>query len=350
MRLILTLSLTLLLGVSLYSQNKPYRVGTTAASFLAMGMDGAGSGMGEAYVSVTRDLSSIYWNPSGLSYLKSNEAQFVYKPWIADITASFAGVAVNVSEIGTFAIGITSMDFGDIDVTTMEMQEGTGETYSAFDYAMSLSYARKLAPWFSFGMTGKYIQSKISRLSASAIAADMGVMVNTSFFSPDGNQDNGIAIGMSISNYGTRMQYQGLELLRPIDIKPDENGNYKDVEGQFKLQSWDLPIIYRLGLSYIPFKTESQMVTLAVDALHPNNNSESVNTGAQYQISSPGFGTIFLRGGWHGLFMDNSPYGLTLGVGFHFNLLKNTGIKIDYAYQDTKYFEKYSSYSIGIVF
>jgi len=350
MKLILTLSLTLLLSISLFGQTRPYRVGTTAASFLEMGIGGAGSAMGEAYVSVARDLSSIYWNPSGLSYLKSNETQFMYKPWIADITTSFAGVAINVPDVGTFAIGISSMDFGDIGVTTLEMQEGTGETYNAFDYALSLSYARKLAPWFSFGVTGKYIQSKISRLSATAIAADLGVMINTPFFSPDGDQENGITIGMSISNYGTRMQYEGLELLRPIDILPDENGNYKDVEGQFKLQSWDLPIIFRLGFSFIPFKTESQQVTLAMDALHPNNNSESVNTGAQYQINFLGFGELFLRGGWHGLFMDNSPYGFTMGAGFHFNLLNNTGIKIDYAYQDTKYFSKYSSYSIGIVF
>ena len=89
---------------------------------------------------------------------------------------------------------------------------------------------------------------------------------------------------------------------------------------------------------------------LAVDALHPNNYSESINTGAEYQLAVQGFGRLFLRGGWHGLFMDDSPYGLTLGGGVHFTLLNNIVIKVDYAFQDTEYFDNYSSYSVGIVF
>ena len=39
---------------------KPYRVGTTTASFLEIGYGSAGSAMGDAYVSVARDLSAQY--------------------------------------------------------------------------------------------------------------------------------------------------------------------------------------------------------------------------------------------------------------------------------------------------
>jgi len=350
MRLVLIFMLIVALATSAFSQNKPYRVGTTAASFLEMGVGSAGNAMGEAYVSVTRDLSSIYWNPSGLAYLNSVEALFMYRPWIAGISTAFAGAAVNVQNLGTFGFGISSMDFGSTEVTTMEMQEGTGETFSAVDYAVSLSYARRIVQWFAFGTTGKYISSKISRLNAKALALDLGVMVNTPFFSPDGNQENGLTIGMSISNYGTRMRYEGMELLRPIDIKPDENGNYKDVEGQFKLQSWDLPIIFRLGFSFVPLLTGAQKLTVAFDALHPNNNSESINAGAEYQLSIPAVGRFFLRGGWHGLLMDDAPYGLTAGGGIHFTLLNNIILKVDYSFQDTEYFDNYSGYSVGIVF
>ena len=175
-------------------------------------------------------------------------------------------------------------------------------------------------------------------------------MIDTPFFTPDGNQENGLTIGMSISNYGTRMRYDGLELLSPIDILPNEHGNYKDVEGMYRLQSWDLPIIFRLGIAYHPIVSGSQRLTLAVDALHPNNNSESVNTGVEYQLSAQGLGRFFLRGGWHGLFMDDSPYGLTLGGGVHLTLLNDIILKLDYAFQDTEFFNNYSSYTMGIVF
>lgn len=350
MRLTLIFVLILLLTTCLFASDKPYRVGTTAAPFLEMGVGSAANSMGGAYVSHARDISSIYWNPSGLAYLNSSEVQFMYRPWIVDIATSFAGVATTVPSLGTFALGISTMDFGKTEVTTMEMQEGTGEDYSALDYAISLSYARKIVQWFSFGVTGKYISSKISRLHASAVAMDLGIMVNTSFFSPTGKNEDGLTIGASLSNYGTRMKYDGMELLRPIDILPDEHGNYKDVEGSFELQSWDLPIIFRLGASFNPIVTASQKLTFAVDALHPNNYSESINTGAEYQYAAKGFGRLFLRGGWNGLFMDKSPYGLTLGGGVHFTILNNVVIKVDYAFQDTKYFDNYSSYTIGIVF
>jgi hypothetical protein len=61
---------TVLLGVlPLTGQSKPYRVGTTTANFLEIGAESAGSAMGEAYVSVARDLSAVYWNPAGLSFM-----------------------------------------------------------------------------------------------------------------------------------------------------------------------------------------------------------------------------------------------------------------------------------------
>ena len=349
-RLSTIIILLLILTTGLFAQNKPYRVGTTAMPFLELGVGSAGVSMGEAYVSVVRDVTSIYWNPAGLAYMYSSEIQFMHRPWIAGISTKFAGAAVTVPGMGTFALGMSAMDFGSTEVTTMEMQEGTGEMFSAMDYAISLSYAKKIVSWFAFGVTGKYIASKISRMSANAMAMDLGVMINTPFFAVDGNQENGLAIGMSISNYGTRVKYDGIELLTPIDLLPEEHGNYKDVEGMYRLQSWDLPIIFRLGVSINPIVSESQKLTLAVDALHPNNNSESINAGAEYQLAIQKFGRLFLRGGWHGLFMDDSPYGLSMGGGLHLNIPGNIVLKIDYAFQDTEYFDNYSLYTVGIGF
>ena len=339
-----------LLITPLFAQNKPYRVGTTAANFLEMGIGSAANSMGEAYVSVTRDISSIYWNPAGLGYLESNEVLFMYQPWIADINVAFAGAAIKLPQIGTLGISITNMDFGRTEVTTMAMQEGTGETFSANEYAITLSYARKLADWFGFGASFKWVSSNIWHISANALAIDLGVMVNTNFFSFSGKRVDGMSIGMSISNYGTKMQYDGIDLLVPIDLLPNENGNYKDIEGQYRLQGWELPLIFRVGASIKPFVNDTQQLTLAVDALHPNNNSESINLGAQYAIKFLGLGDFYIRGGYRGLYMDETEYGLTLGAGIHLTLLNNNSIKMDFAYKDVGIFGNTLTYSIGINF
>jgi len=347
---ILTLLLNIVIIHSLFAQNKPHRVGTTAANFLEIGIGGAGSAMGEAYVSTVRDISGIYWNPAGLGYLTTNEAMFVYHPWIADIDVGFAAAGMVIPQIGTFAIGITSVNYGRTEVTTMLMQEGTGETYAANEYALSLSYGRQLVNWFAFGASAKFISSKIWHMSANAMAVDLGVIVNTHFFTFSGGRENGMSIGMSISNYGTKMRYDGIDLLQSIDIAPNETGNYEYVEGQYRLQSWELPLIFRVGASINPISTARQRLTISVDALHPNNNSESINLGSEYMINIPGRGKLFLRGGYHGLYMDKSVFGLTLGGGFVINFMNNKAFKIDYTYKDIGLLGKNSIYSLSLLF
>jgi hypothetical protein len=155
---------------------------------------------------------------------------------------------------------------------------------------------------------------------------------------------------MSISNYGTPLKYDGLDLLRPIDISPAEEGNYRDASGQFRLQGWELPLLFRIGVSVTPIATENHEIILAVDALHPNNNTESVNIGGQYALNLPTFGKVFLRAGYKGLFMEDSQYGLSYGFGVQTNLLFNRGLKLDFSYRDLGILGSTYSYGISVLF
>ncbi len=338
------------LACDLAAQNKPYRVGTTACNFLEMGIGGAGNAMGDAYVSVARDISSLYWNPAGLAYMENNEVLFMYQPWLLDTYFGFAGAAIVLPRLGTLSFGISNMDFGRTPVTTLEMQDGTGETFAARESAITLSYSRKLAQWFSFGFSGKWVSSSIWHMSAQALAVDLGVVVNTPFFSFSGNPNDGMNIGMSISNYGTKIKYDGIDLLTSIDILPEQNGNYKDLEGQYRLQGWELPLIFRIGASITPLANDFHRLTLAIDALHPNNNNESINLGSEYRVNAFGAGRFYLRAGYKGLLLDDSQYGLTFGGGIHLSLMRNQALKIDYAYRDMGMLGNSSIYSIGLTF
>jgi len=343
--------LLFIMGFSVNSSaQKPHRVGTTTANFLEIGYGSAGSSMGDAYVSIVNDLSAVYWNPAGLGYMEQNEALFLYQPWLVDIYTSFAGIGLVLPRIGTLAVSILQMGYGDIDVTTLKMQEGTGEKYTANDIAINISYARKLAQWFAFGGTAKYISSKIWHSSARAFAVDLGVIVNTNFFSFTNERMDGMKIGMCISNYGTKMRFDGMDLLNYVDILPYEEGNYKYVPGQFKMDEWELPLIFRLGIALDPLIFSNQRITIAVDALHCNNNSEFVNIGAQYKLNIPTTGTFYLRGGYKGLFLEDSEFGLTFGGGMVIRTMYNNAIKFDYGFRDVGVFGKTHSYSIGVLF
>jgi hypothetical protein len=330
-----------------YAQ-KPIRVGTTAANFLEIGFGAAGASMGDAHVSFGNDVSALYWNPAGLARLTRSEAMFVSQPWIAGINTSFSAVGIVLPGIGTLGAGIILMDYGEMEVTTMVMQDGTGEKFSPKDMAIYVSYARNLAEWFSFGASGKIVNSNIWHLSATAVAFDLGVIIQTPFFSP--TEEDGMRIGMSISNYGTPLKYDGLDLLNPIDISTGEEGNYRDASGQFRLQEWELPLIFRIGTSITAYKSDQNEFILTADALHPNNNSESVNVGGQYSLSIPTFGKVSLRGGYKALFMEASQFGLSLGMGVQTYLLFNIGLKAEYAYRDIGVLGNVNSFGISIMF
>jgi hypothetical protein len=329
---------------------EPNRTGTTAANFLEIGFGAAGAAMGDAYVSVSDEFSTAYWNPACLAYADGTTAVFFHQPWIAGINHSFASASIDLSRLGTVALSIISVDYGEMEVTTMEMQEGTGEMFDVDDMAIGLSYGRQLATWFAFGATAKYITSKIWHSTARAVAMDLGIFIQTQFFSPSGERENGMNIGMSISNYGSRMQYDGLDLLNPIDVRPAEEGNYRDVPGQFRLEEWELPLFFRIGFSLTPVVVGPHELLLAVDALHPNNNSESVNVGCQYSLSSQSLGRIHLRAGYKSLFMKNAEYGLSAGIGITTYLLHNAALSVEYAYRDMGIFGGINSVGVGVKF
>ncbi len=330
------------------------RYGTTAANFLEIGIGSRATSMGDAYVAVANDVSSIFWNPAGLAHVPNSSALFMIQPWLADIDLLFAGSAVVIPNVGVLGMGITHLDYGEMDVTNLEYQDGTGERFGASDVAATFTFSRKIVSWFSFGSSAKYVSSKIWHSSASAFAVDLGVLVNTNFFSFTGNDKDGMNIGMSISNYGTRMKYDGIDSYQPIDISEFEEGNYGDVAGQFRTSEWELPLIFRIGFALKPIVSNIINMTISADALHPNNNTESINIGAALDYKIPGFGQVSFssgaKNGMNSLNKDGNDFSVTFGLGAKMFYLGNKSLSIDYTYKPMGILGNVQIYTVGVSF
>ena len=205
-------------------------------------------------------------------------------------------------------------------------------------------------PWFAFGANAKLVQSNIWHASANALALDLGVLVNTHFFSVTGEKADGMVIGMSISNYGTRMKYDGIDLYQPIDISEYEEGNYGDVAGQFRTQEWELPLLFRIGVAVKPIVSNFTTLTFSADAVHPNNNTESINIGFALKFKFPGNGAIVFRGGQKALYMNKPQFGLTGGLGLEWNFLNNRKLVVDYAYKTMGILGNVHATTVGLNF
>ncbi len=312
--------------------------GTSAASFLSISQGTKASGMGSAFVALADDPSAIYWNPAGLTDIQGASVLFERTNWIADLNYNFFAASYSLGDLGTLGLSFTSSNFEDMQVTTIEKPEGTGETFSVTDVAVSLAYSIKLTDNFSIGFNPKFIHQKIWRMSANAIAIDMGVKYITPF--------DGIVLGMSISNFGTPMKMEGKSALVLYDPDPNSTGNNGKIPASLQTEEWELPLNFRVGLVYSPVNTDLHKLTVAVDALHPSDNYESVNLGAEYTFDD----MFSIRGGYKSLFLKNSEESFTLGVGVKQLLLGNLAVMIDYAYEDFGRLANIQKFSISIKF
>ncbi|MBN1996855.1 PorV/PorQ family protein [candidate division KSB1 bacterium] len=315
------------------------KVGTTAARFLNIDVGARAVGMGGAYTTMANDVSAIYWNPAGLVRFSESQVLFNHISWIADISYDFAGIAIPLQQWGTLGFGAFFLTMDEMEVTTVDQPMGTGEMFDAGSYTFSASYAKALTDRFSIGGNFKYIYENIRNCSATGIAFDIGTQYETQF--------NGLMIGMSITNYGTKMQMTGRDMQIQADINQRLHGNNENINANLETDQFDLPLLLRVGVGMNVLQaSETNDLLLAVDAMHPNDDTQSLNLGAEYAFKK----TFFLRAGYKSLLARDSQIGLSMGAGFLLKIPGFSSLCIDYAYQDFGVLTNIQMFSIGLGF
>ena len=335
--LLIIFSISLLQSIGFSQVTK---TGTTAAKFLSIGIGPRANAMGGAFTSIVSDASALYWNPAGAADLTRYEALFTYTSLFKDlnINLNYFALVIPADEVGSFGVSVTALDYGDMDVTTEYYPEGTGEKFSAASYAFGLSYARHITENFSAGVTVKYITEGIFNSSANGVAFDIGTIFKTPFF--------GIKFASIITNYGSKMQMTGEDLLIRYDADPSRHGNNSSVDGYIKTDQFELPLRLQIGISKDIQFFDGQRVTLAVDATHPNDNAEYVNVGGELSFLD---NLIFLRAGYKGLFLKDNQEGLTLGAGLDY-ALGVFSVGFDYSYQEFEFLSYTHSFGVSLKF
>ena len=326
----------LLFNSALLSQDGVSKSGTTAAKFLSIGVGPRANGMGGAFASVANDASSMYWNPSGIAYVDDFNAVFTYTKLFADINLNYLGVVIPTGEMGNIGINVTTLNYGEMDVTTEEFPEGTGETFTSGSYAFGLSYARFITDNFVVGANIKYIRENIYNSSAEGLAIDVGTIFTTPFY--------GIKFASSITNFGTKMNITGDDLLVRYDQDETTRGNNETVDARISTDAFELPLRLQIGISKDVMIADGQRFIMAVDANYPNDNDQWVNVGGELSLFN---NLVFVRGGYKALFLDDTQEGLTFGFGLKYDQSNVLGIQVDYAYQQQEFLD--NTHSFGLI-
>jgi len=312
------------------------KTGSTSAQILKLNVGPRAIGMGGAFTAIADDITSLYWNPSGTANIESNEAFFNHSSLYMDITHDFAAIATNISGFGSVGAFVSVLSMDEMLVRTISQPEGTGEFFKYGALVVGLNYARYLTENFSIGFNAKYINESIWHMNAAGFAIDVGTLYKIPVL-------NELRIAASVSNFGTKMQLSGRDATENLRAGAG-GGNL--VNANLEMDKFDLPLLFRFGISADVIKEESSRLTVAIDALHPNDHTEYLNSGLEYAWNE----IVHVRVGYNSLFEKNSEKGLTLGFGLKYRIYDLIKLKFDYAFQDFGRLKDVHYFSVGLNF
>lgn len=218
----------------LFSQNKSTGVlstTTTAVPFLRINPDARAGGMGDVGIATPVDANGLYANPAKMAFIDQtgdpghpNQYGFAmsFSPWLKALVndiylASLNGYYV-VKKEQVISASLRYFSLGNIQFTDAN---GTNtQQFSPREFAVDVSYARKLGNYFSIAASLRYIYSNLATGQAvggqevkagQAGAGDISWFFHKTFKEGEPVQHE-FACGMNISNIGSKMSYTSSEV------------------------------------------------------------------------------------------------------------------------------------------
>ncbi len=320
-----------------------------AGEFLSVGAGARGLGMGGAFCAIADDATAGYWNPAGLYMISGQEAQFMHSERFggivmydylgygrsdgstglgASLFRTDVGDIANTNDLqyydtgadGVFGVDGTGEpgDAGNDDydpISNPDGTEGNGEwdageeiiydegriTYqSGVDWALYLTWSRKLNPVFSVGASAKIIQRSLMDNSAFGLGLDIGARYQPS---------EAFSLGLNLQDISLTQLFWN-------------NGVTESI----------LPTV-KLGMAVKwPISKFATVATIAADG---DFRFEGREYSAQYHFSGISLdthlGAEFLIKDLVALRIGTSEGSMTAGLGLRFSLM-NHPVGLDYAY------------------
>ncbi|MDY0109127.1 MAG: PorV/PorQ family protein [Candidatus Krumholzibacteria bacterium] len=264
--------------------------GDAGLLFLRQGMGAREAAMGGSGVASADGAAAAYWNPARLAYGDGGTFFLVQQQtWLQ----AFDYTAVALAHQGPFGvIGLTFAGFFSDELErygaeTVGVPEGT---FSPYDLAFGLSYARTIGDEFAVGMQGKVAYEKIDIYSGTILLYDF-------FAAWKLRHLPGVMLGVSATNLGGKMT---------INQEPFNPPKAVNVGGSWSPQSGAL----------------ASRLTVAGDVGFYNDGEDKAHLGAEFKLVPE----LALRAGYK---FNYENQGLTAGVGF-----RHASFGVGYAFEN----------------
>ena len=308
--------------------------GAHAAEFLSHGVGARALGMGGAFVAIADDATATYWNPAGLTKVKTHSFSAMYSDtfstgdgsWLSRglVSYNFLNYVYQIEDIGSVGLSWIRLGIDDIPRTTFtdvnnngflgDFQDKNGngikeegepyidkpeiaEYFSNTDNALLISYARQVHPMAAVGGNLKLLNQSIFENSGNGFGIDIGLIVEPY---------KGLRVGaMLLDATGTQIRWDTADT--PTFTRTR----------RFRLGAAYHFTVPRLGKGAIGADIETDQADLEVGG---GGGGLVPRIGAEYWL----FNIVALRGGWNG-------HGLSAGAGLHLRI-NEMSFFINYAF------------------
>ena len=253
------------------------RVGSAGATQLLVNPWARSTGSADAGIANTNGLEATFTNIAGLAYTNKTQIKFDYTNWLGNTGIRFmsAGLAQRISETSVIAVSIQSMNFGEIDITTVELPEGGIGVFSPRVNVFNVGYAKQFTQSISGGINFKVISESIANMKANGVAIDAGIRYVT------GEQEQ-LKFGIALKNVGPTMRFKGDGLATQINYI--STGGIATLEQ--RSQAFEMPSLLNIGGSYDFIFNENNKLALMLGFTANSFGNDQYRLGLDYGMTT----------------------------------------------------------------
>ncbi len=295
MKRIAIVSIALLtVPVMMFAGNKD-RAGEAGASELLINPWTRSSGFAGANSTSITGLEAVHSNVAGLAFTTKTELIFSHTRWLSGsgININTFGFSQKLGATNVIGLAVMSMDFGDIQRTTVDLPEGGIGTFSPGYNNIGLSFAKEFSNSIYGGATVKVISEGISNAKTSGVAFDAAVKYVT-------GENDQIKFGIALRNIGPPLRYSG----DGLSVRNDQSNGATLTQSQLA-NKFEMPSLLNIGASYDIYVSPTidtataeisadHRVTLAATYQSNSFTKDAYRVGAEYAFKS----MFMVRGGY----------------------------------------------------
>ncbi|MBU8921519.1 MAG: PorV/PorQ family protein [Bacteroidales bacterium] len=292
--------------------------GESGASSLIIPPSARANAMGQSFVALSEDATSLWWNPAGMAFQK-RAVDFMHTQLVPDLASDvffeYLGVIYEIEGLAVIGANIQYLTYGEWEATS-ETGEDLG-TAKSYEFVPTIGGAIRITDNLAVGLNLKFIYVNLAPAWATveqidgtghSVGVDFGVLWKVPDFSVAGYKISRLRLGSSVVNIGPSLTYKNRDQAAP------------------------LPRNLRVGFAYTPVQDEGMEITMVADVNkslvdyftdEDYKRSNTYHVGAEFVYAA----LLVIRGGYI-QDKDGDIKAPTYGLGF---LMLENKLRIDFA-------------------